>query len=143
MSKATDQSGLHGSCLCGQVTYQIDPPFHKMVHCHCQRCRKATGTGHATNMITEPEQLQWLSGEDRIQRYDLPTAKSFGKWFCDHCGSPLPRPTRNGERMIIPAGSLDEEPPINPSDRIFWGSRTSWSCFDNELVTHEEYPDSW
>lgn len=45
-----DESTIHGSCLCGEVTFEVDPPFHKMVHCHCSRCRKATGTGHATNL---------------------------------------------------------------------------------------------
>jgi hypothetical protein len=33
-----------------------------MVHCHCSRCRKGTGTGHATNLYVEPNQLRWVSG---------------------------------------------------------------------------------
>jgi hypothetical protein len=137
------QSDVHGSCLCGAVTFMIDPPFQKMVHCHCSRCRKGTGTGHATNLIAPADQLHWLSGEDAISRYQLPGAKRFGKWFCRHCGSPLPRLTPDGKTTVIPAGSLDDSPPITPTDRIFWASRAPWSCSDAALPTHAEYPESW
>jgi hypothetical protein len=60
---------LNGSCLCGTVRFEVQPPFERMVHCHCSRCRKATGTGHATNLYVQPSQLQWLSGEASITRY--------------------------------------------------------------------------
>lgn len=82
---------LDGACLCGAVRFALQPPVRLMVHCHCSRCRKSTGTGHATNFNVDPGQFQWLSGEDSISRFDLPGARSSGKWFCRHCGSPLPR----------------------------------------------------
>ena len=137
------ESVVHGGCLCGAVTFEISPPFQRMVHCHCSRCRKSSGTGHATNLVVSPEQLRWLSGEQHIKRFDLVTAASFGKWFCDQCGSPLPRLRRDGRRAVIPAGSLDSAPPISPTDHIFWASRAPWSCGSSGLPTHVEYPDSW
>jgi hypothetical protein len=136
-------SALKGSCLCGAVSFEVQPPFERMVHCHCARCRKGTGTGHATNLYVQPAQLQWLSGEGSIVRYNLPTAKSFGKWFCGKCGSPVPRLTRSGKTAVIPAGSLDTPPPIKPTDHIFWGSRASWACDAGALSTHDEYPNWW
>src|SRR5262245_9800931 len=32
---------LTGSCLCGAVAYQADAIIERIVHCHCQTCRKA------------------------------------------------------------------------------------------------------
>ena len=136
-------SNVKGSCLCGVVAYEVMPPFLRMLHCHCSRCRKGTGTGHSTNLISDPAQFRWVSGEDGIKRYDLPSAKSFGKWFCGRCGSPVPRLTRNGKLMVIPAGSLDTEPPIRPADHIFWASRAPWVCLSGGIPTHDEYPESW
>lgn len=134
------EPAIRGGCLCGTVTFEVDPPFQKMLHCHCSRCRKGTGTGHATNIFTAPCQLRWLSGEESITRYELPTAVRFGKWFCNRCGSPLPRLTRDGRAIVIPAGSLDDVPPITPTGRIFWASRAPWSCGDGGLPTHAEQP---
>lgn len=137
------ETPISGSCLCGTVTFAVSPPFMKMVHCHCERCRKSSGTGHATNIIASVDGFRWLTGEEAIRRYDLPDAKSFSKWFCSDCGCPVPRKSRAGNWLVIPAGSLDSEPEMAPTDRIFWASRAAWSCDAGGLPTHDEYPDSW
>ncbi len=41
---------LRGSCLCGAVHYEAVGEVRRFLHCHCSRCRKATGTGHASNL---------------------------------------------------------------------------------------------
>lgn len=132
-----------GSCLCAAIQFEIRTPVQVMVHCHCSRCRKATGSAHATNLTVTPAQFGWLSGEDGIERFDLAGANSFGKWFCRKCGSPVPRITRQGRIVVVPAGSLDTPLLFEPSDHIFWGSRASWSCSAGDLPTHAEYPDAW
>ena len=137
------QETIRGSCLCGEIRYEVDPPFARMVHCHCSRCRKGTGTGHATNVYVPAAQLRYVSGEEKLSRYDLPSAKSFSKWFCRQCGSPMARISRSGKIAVIPAGSLDTFPPIAPSDHIFWGSKAPWACVAGDLPTHDEYPPGW
>jgi hypothetical protein len=136
-------SSIHGSCLCGAVSFEASPPFQRMLHCHCSRCRKCSGTGHATNLLAGPTSVRWLSGEELISRYDLPTATHFSKWFCSRCGSPVPRVGRNGQFAVIPAGALDDAPPIAPTAHIFWASRAPWACDSSGLPTHAEYPEVW
>ncbi len=133
MSEAT----LRGGCLCGTVTFELSPPIIAMYHCHCSRCRKGTGTGHATNLRAKAEQLRWLTGVEAISRYKLPTAQRFGKWFCSHCGSPLPRVIAEADLAVIPAGSLDDAPSLMPDAHIYWESRVAWSCSAGSLPTHE------
>ena len=96
-----------GSCLCGSVTFAVDLPFDRFIHCHCSRCRKATGTAHASNAVVKAAALRWLQGEELVVRYDLPTARSFATSFCRTCGSPLPHLTRSGREAIVPAGAFD------------------------------------
>ncbi len=103
-------SNIRGSCLCGVVTFEVSSPYHIMTHCHCSRCRKSTGTGHSTNIAANPESIRWLSGYESITRFELPGSERFGKWFCSHCGGPLPRVTQDGKMFVIPAGSLDTPP---------------------------------
>lgn len=38
-----------GRCLCGKVSYTISAAPRVMSQCHGDDCRKATGTGHASN----------------------------------------------------------------------------------------------
>ena len=35
-----------GSCLCGKVTFEIEGNFEQFFLCHCERCRKDTGSAH-------------------------------------------------------------------------------------------------
>ena len=52
------QTTLSGSCLCGAVRYEATGEPKRFVHCHCSRCRKATGTGHASNLFLQPGALR-------------------------------------------------------------------------------------
>ena len=126
-----------GSCLCGAVVYEYDDPVARFCYCHCPRCRKATGSAHASNLFVEPRQFRWITGEEHVKRYDLPEAKSFATCFCMHCGSPLPHATRSGEKMVIPAGSLDDDPGIAPEYGIWWSARAPWYLAPSEVPEHE------
>lgn len=120
---------LTGSCLCGAVTYRIDGAPLDFVLCHCTRCRKTTGAAFAANLITRPDDLTWTAGQRDVARWDLPTARSFATATCRICGTPVPHATRNGQLMIVPAGTLDSEPPLSPRRQIFTGSKAGW-CVD-------------
>lgn len=136
------QLHLSGSCLCGSVAYEIDGTALHFNHCHCERCRKATGTGHATNIIMVPTAVRWIAGEQFVSRYKLPEAKRFSTAFCSHCGSPMPRVAPDSSYAVIPAGTLDTDPGIAPERRIFQGSRVDWSCAGDDLPGFDTYPES-
>ena len=131
---------LAGSCLCGSVSYELRGDAVAFNHCHCRRCRKATGTGHASNILLKPESVTWISGEALLTRYEVPEAKRFATVFCRNCGSPMPRVSPDGSLAVVPAGSLDIDPGIRPQRRIFNESRTAWSCADTELPVFDRYP---
>ena len=125
------------SCLCGVVTYEISEPFLSFVHCHCSRCRKATGSAHATNLRVPAGQFTWTSGQEKSVRFDLPEAQSFATTFCSCCGSPLPHLTRSGRSVIVPAGSLDGEP--SESHRVDLSATLSGTLVQAGAVASRTY----
>jgi hypothetical protein len=128
---------VRGSCLCGAVGYEARLPFGRFVHCHWSRCRKISGSAYAANATVPPDAFRWTRGESAVQRFDLPAARSFANAFCRNCGSPVPHRTRSGREIIIPAGSLDNEPAIKPSANLHWSSRAEWSVSAGELPTSD------
>jgi hypothetical protein len=130
-----------GSCLCGAMRYELRGEVQRFYHCHCSRCRKATGTGHASNLLVTPAtSLHWVSGGDLLATYKVPEAERFRSCFCPQCGSPLPRVVPELDAVVVPAGTLDAEPPLAPQARIFWDSRAQWSCSGDDLPCYPEYP---
>ncbi len=137
----TDNSEYTGSCLCGAVAYRVVGKADRFYHCHCKRCRKATGTGHASNLLLpDVESAEFVKGADELTRYHYPGAKRFSTCFCKTCGGNLPRILPEHNLVVIPAGSLDHEPEIRPQARIFSGSGAAWSCTDSTVPEFDEYP---
>lgn len=129
-----------GSCLCGEVVYEIEGPFKIFQYCHCSRCRKSTGSAHGSNLFVPPEQFRWLAGEEFITRYEYPDAKYFASTFCSQCGSTLPWAVQGGKNIVVTAGTLDGEPGIRPMWNIFWDSHAAWYKNVSDLPKHIEYP---
>jgi hypothetical protein len=121
-----NQRHLTGSCLCGRIRYAVAVEADAFYFCHCQQCRKVTGSAFAANIQAPPADVHWLSGAEYVKRFDFPGDRQFTKVFCSECGSGLPFVNKSGEHLLIPAGSLDCEPGIEPRHNIFWAERASW-----------------
>ncbi|QKV17231.1 GFA family protein [Oricola thermophila] len=126
-----------GSCLCGAVTFEIEGTFDRFMLCHCSRCRKFSGTAHASNLFCDTGTLTFLSGEEKIRHFDVPGTR-FLKAFCADCGSPLPRV--RGEGVAVPAGCLDTPVDIAPTAHIFFCDRANWEEGLDACPKFDGYP---
>ena len=86
-----------GSCLCGEVEYQITGNMGIFQYCHCSRCRKVTGSAHASNLFVTPEQFNWLKGQSSVVNFLPQETKYFATAFCEKCGSSLPWRSKGSE----------------------------------------------
>ena len=129
---------LRGSCLCGAVRYELtDAPFWSHV-CHCSRCRKITGSPFAANAFVPLESLRYVAGEEELGSYKVPEAERFSHTFCTVCGSPLPSPNPSKSRVVIPMGSLDDDPGLSPKAHIWVDSKAAWDVIADDLPQHPE-----
>lgn len=114
-----------GKCLCGACCYTITGQEPAAMYlCHCSRCRKETGSIHGANLFLNEAQLLWEKGEDKIASFALENSRKQ-RAFCTICGSPLPR-HEGKSQIVVPAGSLDEAPVLEPTAHIFYASRAPW-----------------
>ena len=131
---------ITGSCLCGSVSYQYEGPARVFQYCHCSRCRKFTGSAHASNIIVDPPQFQWLSGEEHVGRFEHAEAKHFATSFCKNCGSSLPWRTKSGKAVIVPAGTLDDNPGEKPIHNIYYADKAPWYEHVDSLKKYDALP---
>lgn len=122
-----------GSCLCGEVIYQITGNIGIFQYCHYSRCRKFTGSAHAANLFVSSGQFSWLKGESLLGRFSPPQSKHFATAFCTRCGSSLPWLAKSAKVVIVPAGTLDTHPGIEPTQNIFCVFKATWYVPPNEL----------
>ena len=125
-----------GSCLCGAVRFEVEGDFEKFFLCHCEHCRKDTGSAHAANLFSSVARLRWVAGEDKTTLFTLPSTR-HSKCFCSVCGSALPILQMEGQVLVVPAGSLDTEVPLRPDAHLFDSSRASWDKALEEIPALE------
>ena len=129
-----------GSCLCGEVHYEVNGTLGIFQYCHCSRCRKFTGSAHAANIIVAPDQFRWIKGEELLGRYEVTDATHFATSFCQQCGSSLPWKSKSEKAVIIPAGTLDDDPEIRPFQNIFYESKADWYQEASGLIKYDQLP---
>jgi hypothetical protein len=114
-----------GSCLCGTIRFEIEAPLGPFGFCHCNTCRKASGTAFTANVSVPRDKLRFLSGEETIRRYESSPGKF--RCFCPNCGSPIYKEMADQPGMIrIRLGILDTPVGDKPRAHAFWSERADW-----------------
>ncbi len=129
-----------GSCLCGEVTFEIEGDFENFFLCHCKRCRKDTGSAHAANLFSSTAKLRWLSGQEKVKTFNF-RSEGHIKSFCTNCGSALPNLQMDGKLLVVPAGSLDSDINIKPQGHIYYASKANWDTELEKVPKFEELPN--
>ena len=129
---------LRGSCLCGEVRYEVDGPVHDVHHCHCGMCRKAHGTGFSTFARLTAGDLRFTAGEARVKAYR--SSPPIERTFCEACGARLTiRFDGMPDTVWVSVGTLDDDPGVPAFSHMFVASKAPWDEISDELPQYPEY----
>lgn len=127
-----------GSCLCGEVQFEISGGITDIVYCHCSRCRKAQGSAFATNGVVSSSDFYFISGEDNLTGYK--SSPEQIKYFCRTCGSPIiSKSESTPEQIRIRLGTIESDITERPSAHIFSTSKANWDIICDDLPQYTEY----
>ena len=129
---------IHGSCLCGQVRFELAGTPQFINHCHCSMCRKVHGAAFGSFLHANASGFRWLAGLSQVQNYQ--SSPGNVRAFCKVCGSNVPVLEEEDTHVIIPAGSLDDDPIVRPVVHIHTGSKAPWFEITDALPQFAEYP---
>ena len=128
-----------GGCLCGAVRYEGQTEMGGG-HCHCNDCRRTSGSGHGSHMIV-PEEAFRVTGEVRF--YDAPadSGNIVSRGFCPTCGSAVYSRNAGMPGMVfVRASSLDDPEVFQPQMVVYTARAPSWDHMDPALPTFEGMP---
>lgn len=128
-----------GSCLCGDVSFEVNGEFESFFLCHCKYCQKDTGSAHASNLFLSTAKLSWRTGEEKVCTYQLPSTRHM-KSFCSHCGSAVPSIQINNKLVVVPAGCLNQDITIKPTAHIYKSSAAVWEKDIDKVKTYKLLP---
>ncbi len=134
---------IRGSCLCGDVAFEIEGQVTPIQLCHAERCRKATGGATAPELLAPASGVTWVRGSELIRVYEAPLLAEpphYRRAFCEQCGSPLPVEIEGSGFAILNAGVLDDDPGTREFRHAFVAQKASWHEIADGLPTFDGQP---
>lgn len=129
-----------GGCLCGAVRYESTADPVVTGHCHCEDCRRSSGTGHCSHMGL-PEGAVTITGECTVYEKPTDTGNVVGRAFCPACGAAVYSVNSAMPGMIfLRASSLDDLEVFKPQVIVYTKRAASWDRMDPDLPSFEEMP---
>lgn len=128
----TESANIHGSCLCGAVTFLMQLPSEWCAHCHCSMCQKAHGAGYVTWVGFKQDQVTVSADNEQLIWYESSVGAQRG--FCQQCGSSLFfRSEKWAGELHIAFGAIDDEIDCKPQANVFFDNHVDWMPVDSSL----------
>lgn len=130
-----------GKCLCGAVTYEVDGPPIIVAQCHCDECRRLSGTGHSIGAMFTQEAVS-LSGTLSEFKFMSDKSSEVTKAFCANCGSPIyGTNTRSAGHLTLTLGSMDDASGMHVQVVIFERHKQHWDQLGQDVISFATQPD--
>lgn len=127
-----------GKCLCGAVTFEVTGPPVLMAQCHCEQCRRSTGTGHAVQALFEHARLA-VQGQTATYKSVADSGSERTRHFCPTCGSGLFAENSGKPDIIgIAAGAFDDSSWFKPSMNLYASQRPLWDVVDLSVESYAQ-----
>lgn len=125
-------SERRASCRCGALTAVAMGEPARVSVCHCDVCRRRTGSAFSYNSTWPEDQVEW-SGTARSYR----RTNEEGYWaeyqFCPDCGATLVyRIERRPGMISIPVGAFADPAFPEPRFSVFDDRRHPWCAFETQ-----------
>jgi hypothetical protein len=129
---------ITGRCLCGAVEYRCSGEVLVGGHCHCEDCRRSSGTGHSSHLAV-PADTVVVRGT--VAEYARPadSGNVVTRCFCPTCGAPVYSINAAMPGMLfLRASSLDDLSVFQPRIVVYASRAAPWDHMDPALPSFAE-----
>lgn len=130
---------MKGSCLCGNVEFEVDGEIFNIYQCHCSLCKKQSGSTSNSATIVGKDKLRFLMGSDSINSWVKESG--FRSDFCSKCGSPVPNPLRGLDLYWVPVGLLPVSLKATVVAHLCISTISGWHLVDPSVAQFQGVPD--
>ena len=126
--------GRSGSCLCGEITYQIPEKSMMEAVCHCKNCQKQAGSAFSTLAGIKKSDFKLIGKPKLFVDKATDSGASVERYFCGTCGSPIYSALPSQPDVIyLKTGTLDDTSEFKPSIHVWAGTKQNWVEINESL----------
>ena len=127
-----------GSCLCGNIRYEIDGEPSITGICHCKNCQRQAGSAFSTLAAVPREAFRFIQGEPKLYAdADTKSGNTVERWFCNNCGSPIYSGVDSSpDNWFLKTGTLDDTSTWEPRFQAWCDSKQNWVTLEDGVPAH-------
>jgi hypothetical protein len=123
-----------GRCLCGNLRFELRGRRLWVAHCHCDSCRRNTGSAVATFVGYRKDQLSYTRGERKFYQ----SSPGVRRGFCAECGTPMTyEADRCPDEVHLYLSTIDNPGAFVPQLHVFFAERIPWMDLVDDLPRYE------
>ena len=126
---------MTGHCYCGAIKFETSGDPVNVSHCHCESCRRHTGSAMITFASFRPEDIKFTGN----QPTKFTTDDTVSRGFCSRCGSPISYESGRNEYVFLYAGIFDEPGELNPEVHMMYSEKIDWMKIEDGLPHSTEF----
>lgn len=119
---------ITGSCLCGDIRYELANPPAVAGVCHCKNCQRQAGSAFSTLAGVPREEFTLLAGTPKLYAdSDTTSGNTVERYFCGRCGSPIYSAVPGSpDTLYLKTGTLDDTADFQPQFHVWCDSKQNW-----------------
>ncbi|MGI9369223.1 MAG: GFA family protein [Ruegeria sp.] len=122
-----------GGCFCGAIRYFAAGEPIWAAHCHCESCRRTTGSPMTSFLGMTRKGVTWEG-----QRTVRESSPEVFRGFCGTCGTPVSyESSRWPTETHLYAATLDHPEVYIPQAHVFWSERLPWMTIADDLPKYD------
>lgn len=122
-----------GGCSCGAVRFVIQR-FLYVLACHCDACKKRTGSAYGLSVPVEAENIISFTGETTTFIRTAESGRRVHYEFCPSCGTTIRwRLEASSKRYIFAAGAFDAIQQLRAVGEMYTDEALPWARLGCEL----------
>ena len=131
-----------GTCMCGQIQFQLNAEPLTLYACHCTDCQRRSGGALLLSMWVHRDSLEVLDGNPKLVSSIASDGRERKNKVCPACEVRLwSEPVNRPKLAILRPGALHQAKHFKPIAHQFVRSALPWFVFPEGVKLYETSPE--
>ncbi len=130
-----------GSCQCGGIEFEVNAEPLTIYVCHCNACKKQSGTSFGTSMVVATAALSIVRGTPKTYVKRAESGRTAHCDFCAECGNRLfHRLGASAPIALVKTGLIDNAIALNPVAHLWTRYKDEWVDVPQGMLVYDQQP---
>jgi hypothetical protein len=122
-----------GGCVCGSVRFELDKQPLWVVACHCEPCKKRTGSAFGISVVADSNAVKTFTGTTKTFTRTGDSGNQVDYEFCPTCGTTVRWHVALIGRQVFAGGAFDQSRTLNIFGEMYTDEALPWARLGCEL----------